>query len=69
MAGHPQRVHPKTGCSFVVARPFDHGDLPFMAGDPFPFRELGLHEAHAVQLWHACYLEVAPPKPRSSKRK
>ena len=68
---HLPRQRPYPGCGFVVARAFDHGDLPFLAGDPFPYRDLGMHEITAGQLWTACYLDVAPPADpvRKTKRR
>lgn len=46
------------GAEFVVVRDMDFGDRKFKAGDDFPWRAMGVHEAVVQILWRAVRLEV-----------
>ena len=46
------------GGEFVVVRAMDYGERRFEAGEPFPWREMGLHEAVVQMLWKAVRIEV-----------
>jgi hypothetical protein len=57
MAGFPIRQYQRGG-EFVVVRAMDYGLRHFEAGDPFPWREMGIHEATVQMLWKAVRIEV-----------
>lgn len=60
VAFHKRREAPKPGCTFVAARDFVASGRSFKAGDVFPYAELGLVYAKAVNLWTAGRLKVVP---------
>lgn len=57
MAGFPIRQY-QPGGEFVAVRDMDYGLRSFKAGDPFPWREMGVPEATVQMLWKAVRLEV-----------
>lgn len=68
MAGFPVRQY-QPGGEFVVVRDMDYGTRAFKAGDDFPWREMGLHEATVQMLWKAVRIEVKRAPVAGAERK
>lgn len=66
----------RTADHFVVVTPFEYGGRDFRAGEPFPWRDLGLVEYQRRLLWISNKIDVAaapitpppPPEPRPPRR-
>lgn len=65
MAGFPVRQY-KPGGEFVAVRDMDFGPRHFKAGEIFPWREMGVHEATVQMLWKAVLLEVKRDAPTAA---
>jgi hypothetical protein len=57
MSVFPVRQY-QPGGEFVVVRAMDYGPRHFEAGELFPWRKMGLHEALVQMLWKAVRIEV-----------
>jgi hypothetical protein len=65
MGAFPVRQY-QPGGEFTVVRAMDYLEHHFEAGEDFPWRKLGIHEAQVQMLWKAVRIEVKRPSVASA---
>lgn len=65
--GAPSLRSYKAGGEFIVNQPLDWHGRVFKTGEPFPWRDLGVHEVKVHELWRANLIDCADPSTHANR--